>query len=139
MRYYSSVILAGLIAWAPAGQVGHVAPEAASLAPEAAPVAPEAAPVETRAGAQESPKAVLVTGASSGIGRKITEHLAASGYFVYAGARSEGDLRELNAMENVQSIRPANGLAPKHLGAVLGRCARRDIRRGEPMSWNLLA
>ena len=98
MRYYSSVMLAGLTAWALAGQVGHVAPEGAL-------VAPEAAPVETRVGTQESPKAVLVTGASSGIGRKITEHLAASGYFVYAGARSEGDLRELNAMENVQSIR----------------------------------
>ena len=37
-------------------------------------------------------KAVLVTGASTGIGRKITEHLAAKGYFVYAGARKEEDL-----------------------------------------------
>jgi NADPH:quinone reductase-like Zn-dependent oxidoreductase len=36
---------------------------------------------------QEAPKAVLVTGASSGIGRKITEVLAGRGYFVYAGAR----------------------------------------------------
>ena len=32
-------------------------------------------------------KTVLVTGASTGIGRKITERLAAEGYFVYAGAR----------------------------------------------------
>ena len=46
---------------------------------------------------------------------------------------------ELFSVENVRSIRPANGLAPKHLGAVLGRRARRDIRRGEPMSWDLLA
>jgi NAD(P)-dependent dehydrogenase (short-subunit alcohol dehydrogenase family) len=53
----------------------------------------------------DSQKAVLVTGASSGIGRKITEVLAARGYFVYGGARKEQDLRELNAMENVQSIR----------------------------------
>ena len=29
-------------------------------------------------------RAVLVTGASSGIGRKVTERLAAAGYFVYA-------------------------------------------------------
>lgn len=50
-------------------------------------------------------KAVLVTGASSGIGRKITERLAADGYFVFAGARKEADLRELDAIENVQSIR----------------------------------
>ena len=50
-------------------------------------------------------KAVLVTGASTGIGRNITERLASEGYFVYAGARKEKDLRELDAIENVQSIR----------------------------------
>lgn len=50
-------------------------------------------------------KAVLVTGASTGIGRKITETLAAKGIFVYAGARKEKDLKELDALENVQSIR----------------------------------
>jgi hypothetical protein len=32
-------------------------------------------------------RAVLVTGASSGIGRKIAELLASQGHFVYAGAR----------------------------------------------------
>jgi NAD(P)-dependent dehydrogenase (short-subunit alcohol dehydrogenase family) len=53
----------------------------------------------------ESPKAVLVTGASTGIGRKITERLAADGYFVYAGARKDSDLAELNAIENVQGLR----------------------------------
>jgi len=50
-------------------------------------------------------KAVLVTGASSGIGRKVTERLAAEGYFVYAAARKEEDLRALDAIENVDSIR----------------------------------
>jgi NAD(P)-dependent dehydrogenase (short-subunit alcohol dehydrogenase family) len=50
-------------------------------------------------------KAVLVTGASTGIGREITERLAASGHFVYAGARKEADLEELDAIENVQAIR----------------------------------
>jgi NAD(P)-dependent dehydrogenase (short-subunit alcohol dehydrogenase family) len=54
---------------------------------------------------QTGPKAVLVTGASSGIGRKITEHLAANGYFVYATARKEADLKALGAIKNVQPIR----------------------------------
>ncbi len=53
----------------------------------------------------EQQKAVLVTGASSGIGLKITEVLAANGYFVYAGARKQKDLDALNAIENVQSLR----------------------------------
>jgi NAD(P)-dependent dehydrogenase (short-subunit alcohol dehydrogenase family) len=52
-----------------------------------------------------APKAVLVTGASTGIGRKITEHLAADGYFVYAGARKDADLKALSALKNVQGIR----------------------------------
>jgi NAD(P)-dependent dehydrogenase (short-subunit alcohol dehydrogenase family) len=50
-------------------------------------------------------RAVLVTGASTGIGRKITERLAAAGFFVYAGARKDTDLRELDAIDNVDSVR----------------------------------
>ncbi len=50
-------------------------------------------------------KAVLVTGASTGIGRKITERLAAQGYFVYAGARKEADLKALGQLRNVQAVR----------------------------------
>ena len=52
-----------------------------------------------------APKAVLVTGASTGIGRKITERLTADGYFVYAGARKPEDLKALGAMKNVQAVR----------------------------------
>jgi NAD(P)-dependent dehydrogenase (short-subunit alcohol dehydrogenase family) len=50
-------------------------------------------------------KAVLVTGASTGIGRKITERLAADGYFVYATARKPEDLKALGAIKNVQALR----------------------------------
>jgi NAD(P)-dependent dehydrogenase (short-subunit alcohol dehydrogenase family) len=50
-------------------------------------------------------KAVLVTGASTGIGRNLAETLAAEGYFVYAGARKQADLDALSAMENIQGIR----------------------------------
>jgi len=50
-------------------------------------------------------KAVLITGASTGIGRNITERLASEGYLVYAGARKQSDLNALNAIENVQSVK----------------------------------
>lgn len=50
-------------------------------------------------------RAVLVTGASSGIGRLVTERLAAGGTFVYAGARKQKDLDDLNRIENVQAVR----------------------------------
>ena len=38
--------------------------------------------------------------------------------------------------ENVRSIRPGHGLAPKHLPEVLGRQASRDLKRGEPLDWH---
>ncbi len=65
---------------------------------------PSASP-STAAPARSTPKAVLVTGASTGIGRRITEKLAADGYFVYAGARKEADLQALSAIKNVQAVR----------------------------------
>jgi NAD(P)-dependent dehydrogenase (short-subunit alcohol dehydrogenase family) len=53
----------------------------------------------------DAQKAVLVTGASTGIGRSITERLSAAGYFVYAGARKDVDLKALGALRNVQAVR----------------------------------
>ncbi len=50
-------------------------------------------------------KAVLVTGASTGIGRNVTERLAAQGYLVYAGARKDADLKALGAIKNVQPVK----------------------------------
>lgn len=53
----------------------------------------------------DAAKAVLITGASTGIGRQVTEYLATRGYFVYAGARRDSDIRALNAIDNVQAIK----------------------------------
>ncbi len=50
-------------------------------------------------------KAILVTGASTGIGRNLAETLAAEGHFVYAGARKQADLDALSAIKNIQGIR----------------------------------
>jgi NAD(P)-dependent dehydrogenase (short-subunit alcohol dehydrogenase family) len=64
-----------------------------------------AAPLAASADDHEAQKAVLVTGASTGIGRNITERLASEGHFVFAGARNEADLAELDAIENVKAVR----------------------------------
>jgi NAD(P)-dependent dehydrogenase (short-subunit alcohol dehydrogenase family) len=63
--------------------------------------------METRSAGSQAPsqKAVLVTGASTGIGRKVTERLAADGYLVYAGARKDPDLQGLGKIKNVHAVR----------------------------------
>ena len=50
-------------------------------------------------------KSILVTGASTGIGRHLAESLAEKGYHVYAGARKDEDLAELGAIENITAVR----------------------------------
>jgi pseudaminic acid synthase len=40
--------------------------------------------------------------------------------------------------ENVKSIRPGYGLHPKFLKDVIGKRAKRDIKRGTPLSWDLI-
>jgi NAD(P)-dependent dehydrogenase (short-subunit alcohol dehydrogenase family) len=50
-------------------------------------------------------RAILVTGASSGIGKEIALMLSRRGFFVYAGARKEADIEALSSIDNVQGIR----------------------------------
>ena len=50
-------------------------------------------------------KPILVTGASSGIGKLVTERLAQKDQLVYACARKKREVEMLNAMENVLSFR----------------------------------
>ncbi len=60
-----------------------------------------AAPQATFAEQKES---ILVTGASTGIGRHLAESLAEKGYHVYAGARKDKDLAELDAIDNITAV-----------------------------------
>jgi NAD(P)-dependent dehydrogenase (short-subunit alcohol dehydrogenase family) len=55
--------------------------------------------------AADDQKSVLVTGSSTGIGRNLTETLAANGYHVYAGARKDKDLAALDAIDNVTAVK----------------------------------
>ncbi|MBA4407774.1 pseudaminic acid synthase [bacterium] len=40
--------------------------------------------------------------------------------------------------ENVRSIRPAMGIAPKYFNEIIGKKAARNIERGTPLSWDLI-
>jgi NAD(P)-dependent dehydrogenase (short-subunit alcohol dehydrogenase family) len=55
--------------------------------------------------ASDEHKSILVTGASTGIGRHLTETLAENGYHVYAGARKDKDLAALDAIDNVTAVK----------------------------------
>jgi len=48
---------------------------------------------------------VLVTGASTGIGRCIAETLAGNGYLVYATARKKSDIQSLAAIKNIEPMK----------------------------------
>lgn len=63
-------------------------------------------PASATAGTHSSTRdAVLVTGASSGIGKRIALTLAENGFYVYAGARKPADIAALSQLENIQGIR----------------------------------
>jgi len=45
---------------------------------------------------------------------------------------------EIFTEENLKSIRPANGLSPKHRTAILGKAAKKNIKKGTPLNWDLV-
>ena len=45
---------------------------------------------------------------------------------------------EVLSLDNIRSIRPANGIKPKFLDVVLGRRASRDLEFGEPLNFNMI-
>lgn len=54
--------------------------------------------------------------------------------YVVADVRAGEVLTEAN----VRSIRPGHGLPPRDYRRVLGRRARRDLRRGTPLDWSMI-
>ncbi|HEV2673300.1 MAG TPA: pseudaminic acid synthase [Aliidongia sp.] len=64
-----------------------------------------------------------------GDGRQVRRSL-----YVVADVDAGAPLTETN----VRSIRPGFGLLPKYLPEVLGRCAARALKRGEPLDWSMI-
>jgi pseudaminic acid synthase len=46
---------------------------------------------------------------------------------------------EVLTEENLRCVRPGLGLPPKHYEEILGRKVKREVKRGTPMSWELLS
>src|SRR5258706_6209309 len=46
---------------------------------------------------------------------------------------------ELFTARNIRSIRPADGLHPRHFQEILGKRAAHDVERGTPLSWTLVS
>ena len=47
-------------------------------------------------------------------------------------------LGEVFTEKNIRSVRPAAGLAPKYYTDILGRKAASDLKKGEPLSWEMV-
>jgi N-acetylneuraminate synthase len=45
---------------------------------------------------------------------------------------------ECFSLENIRSIRPASGLHPRYLKEIISRRAKQDIKKGTPLSWELI-
>jgi len=45
---------------------------------------------------------------------------------------------EVLSLSNVKVIRPGLGLAPKYLDQVIGKVAKKDLRKGTPLSWDCI-
>lgn len=40
--------------------------------------------------------------------------------------------------ENLCSIRPGFGLAPKYYGIIIGKKVKQDVKKGTPVSWDIV-
>jgi pseudaminic acid synthase len=45
---------------------------------------------------------------------------------------------EIFTTENIKSIRPGHGLAPKNLYRIIGKRANQNLKRGTPLKWDLI-
>lgn len=82
--------------------------------------------------------------------RTVEEALGKVHYGVTEGEKESGTFRrslfvvknmkagQKFSEDNVRSIRPSYGLSPKYLKNILGKIAKKDIKKGTPLSWGLI-
>lgn len=74
---------------------------------------------------------------------KVSYELSEKGKKSREFARSLFVAKDLAAGEefteqNIRSVRPAFGLHPKHLCEIVGKKAARDLKKGEPLAWDMM-
>ena len=69
------------------------------------------------------------------LNEKITKSRAFARSLFVVKDISEG---EIFTEENIRSIRPSHGIAPKYFYEILGKKATKDIERGTPLNWDLI-
>ena len=45
---------------------------------------------------------------------------------------------DIFTQENLKAVRPGLGLPPKYYDVLLGQKIKRDVKKGTPLSWDLL-
>ena len=73
--------------------------------------------------------------ASSGIGTQKANAIFRRSLFVIKDIL----IGEFFSLDNVRSIRPGAGIAPKYLNQVIGQSATRSIKKGEPLDWGMIS
>ena len=60
------------------------------------------------------------------------------GWVTVTAIRQDIKKNESLNQTNIKVIRPGLGLAPKHFNNIIGSKARKGIKKGTPLSWDLL-
>jgi len=83
---------------------------------------------------RDAEKAVGKISYNIGSNAKDLSKIASRSLFIVKDVK-EGDLV---SQDNIKSIRPGNGIHPKHYNEVIGKKFLTNLERGTPLSWNLI-
>lgn len=93
-------------------------------------------PHELKALVDETKRAYLALGNVTYGGSKAEEKSKYYRRSIFVSADVKAG--EIVKKENIRIVRPALGLAPKHLDEVLGKTFKKDLNKGTPLSWDVI-